>query len=416
MSELKDLSWEIQETVEPLPFEDLQRRGVRRRHRRQALAGAGVAAATAIAVLVVLLPFGNTPGTEKPPIATLPTAPVSVPVDQAAFALAHAKGSHLMSMTLASPSRWAAGWISASCATGTGGCTSVAVLTRDGVKAFAPVRVSHYATVQDGDEVIAVAGPENLDQGKNDPSWSNATMVRLTDQGLVQKPLRWAAPTTTFAPGEILIDTITQTGEVMVLNPGQGTLRLLRIDGTNYAGSPTRDDTGRWWLVAGKNDPPTSEIRWTDDGKTWNRKELDPANGAAKIAVSSDGNTIVASSGGDGATPEPIIKMLISTDRGATWQQVTSTPWGRVGGPVVFNDRSAVLLGQPSADDPEGTIPSIYTITGNRAKTLGKAPALLQDLTGNEQLLYGITLGSPSATQVASSTDRGKTWEFAEPR
>jgi hypothetical protein len=184
----------------------------------------------------------------------------------------------------------------------------------------------------------------------------------------------------------------------------------------DYAASPTRDDTGRWWLVAGKRDPVTSEIRWTDDGKTWNRKELDPANGAGMIAVSQDGNTIIANSGGDGATPEPIIKMLMSTDRGASWQPVASAPWGRVGGPIVFSDRSAVLLGQPSANDPEDTIPSIYTITGSRAKVLGKAPGLLEDLNGNEELLYGIKRGSPNPTQFATSADRGRTWEFAEPR
>ncbi|TDO44026.1 hypothetical protein EV643_11749 [Kribbella sp. VKM Ac-2527] len=46
MSELKELSWSVQEKVEPVPFEQLERRGIRRRRRKQALAGVGVAAAT----------------------------------------------------------------------------------------------------------------------------------------------------------------------------------------------------------------------------------------------------------------------------------------------------------------------------------------------------------------------------------
>jgi hypothetical protein len=44
MSELKELSWSVPETVRPVPFEQLERRGVRRRRRRQVAAGAGVAA------------------------------------------------------------------------------------------------------------------------------------------------------------------------------------------------------------------------------------------------------------------------------------------------------------------------------------------------------------------------------------
>ncbi|QNE20814.1 hypothetical protein F1D05_26500 [Kribbella qitaiheensis] len=65
MSELKDLAWSVQESVEPMPFEDLQRRGIRRRRRRQVLIGAGTAVATATAVLAVLLPLGGSVGARR---------------------------------------------------------------------------------------------------------------------------------------------------------------------------------------------------------------------------------------------------------------------------------------------------------------------------------------------------------------
>lgn len=412
MSELKDLSWAVQESVEPLPFEQLERRGVRRRRRRQALAGAGAAAAATLAVLAVLLPFEAKTGTEKPPVATVPTAPVSLlpspTIDRAAQALANDKGAMLVATTTITPARWSATWMKCP----TEQCNFAAVLSRDGQKAFAPVRKSGYVTLQAGDEAIAVAGPTGTPFSAADRSWSDTLLVRWTADGLSKTKLHWAEPTNSFRSDEILTD---QFGELLVLNPANSSLRKLEWQADEYASSPVRDSTGRWWLVKGQSgDSTDSYIAWTDDGgKTWDQTLLDPDNGASYVAVSQDGQTIVASSGGDGSTPEAIIKLKMSTDRGATWRPVTNLPWGRAGGPVAFDDHTAVLLGQQDSANPAL---SLYSIIGGAAKKLDSAPPnLLEGLTGDGRALYSTKVESPT-TKVATSPDRGKTWTTFEPR
>lgn len=77
----------------------------------------------------------------------------------------------------------------------------------------------------------------------------------------------------------------------------------------------------------------------------------------------------------DGATLEAIATQKMSTDRGAHWTTVTNTPWARGGGPVAFNDGTAVMLGLT-------------------AYSSSRRPRL----------------------KVATSPDRGKTWQSFEPR
>ena len=170
MSELKELSWDVQETVRPLPFEALERRGIRRRHRRQALTGAGVVAAVAIAVLAALLPLGNVTGTEKPPTAG---NPASIPVDQAAEKLIHDKKSGGVGIAFATPTRWASVWSSAQ-----PGYTwnYAAVLSRDGVRTTAPVRKNQYVVLRAGDEALALSMPTSM-KG-SDPTWAQSVLDR----------------------------------------------------------------------------------------------------------------------------------------------------------------------------------------------------------------------------------------------
>jgi len=159
MSELKELSWEVQETVRPVPFEALERRGIRRRHRRQALTGAAVVAAVTIAVLAAVLPLGNVTGTEKPPTAG--------PVDHAAEKLIHDKKASAFDIAFATPTRWASSvWSSPDYA---------AVLSRDGVRTTAPVRKNPYVVLRAGDEALALSMPPSM-KG-SDPTWAQAVMT-----------------------------------------------------------------------------------------------------------------------------------------------------------------------------------------------------------------------------------------------
>jgi hypothetical protein len=411
MSELKDLSWAVQETVEPPGFEQLERRGVRRRRRRQALTSAGVVGVAALAVLAVLLPFGTKAGTEKPPVATIPTAPSVPPVDKDAQKLVNDPAAMIGAARMATPTRWAATWMLCPA----DDCSFAAVLHRDGQQAYAPVRKQGYVTLQDGDEAIAVAGPTGTPLSQNDKFWADTLLVRWTASGLSKTRLHWAKPTKTFQPGEILTD---QFGELLVLNPAESTLRKLEWSADQYASSPVLDSTGRWWLVTGTSgDAPDSWVSWTDNGgKTWEQTLLDPDNGASIVTVSPDGQTVLASSGGDGSTPEAIVTMKMSTDRGAHWSTVTGAPWGRASGPIAFDDHTATLLGQ---QDPDSATLSIYTIAEGKATLVTSAPATqLDNLYGDGDLLYSTTAsttGAP-ATKLATSSDHGKTWKFFEPR
>jgi len=420
MSDLKNLSWSVQETVEPVPFEEIQHRGVRRRHRRQALAGLGVATATTVAVLAALLPFGDKARLDGPPVATVPTAkpspgqisPITPPVD--AQNVIRAADADVQTILMATPTRWVASW--ASCSKEP--CRYAAVLSRDGATATTPVRQDPYITLQAGDEAIAVAGPS-----RKDSDWGRSLLVRLTAAGKSETALDVIKASSTFSADEILTNRLDPSGAVMVLNLQDATVRPLELaPGHEGAKSPVRDSTGRWWLVIGQSQSGSrSDLAWTDDGgKYWNQALIDPDNPGSTVAVSQDGRTIVASSWMDGATFEAIGTMVMSTDAGATWKKVTDKPWARGGGPVAFNDGTAVMLGLTTAD----LSPSLYVIAGDGRSTLRNGvPDQLDDIAGDGRLLYGRRVQNPHttmigthATMVATSTDRGETWSQFEPR
>ncbi|TCC64355.1 hypothetical protein E0H73_08070 [Kribbella pittospori] len=394
MSELKDLAWSVQEVVEPPVFEQLERRGVRRRHRKQLVVAATVAAAMVAAVLFAVLPSGSSPSPDRP--VAPPTAPFA--------------WNNVASPALVSPTRWAAGWDD--CSTPPV-CRYAAVVNRDGKKATAPVRSVPYATFRSGDEVIAVSGPEGERLTPGDQSWSRTVLLRSTSRGVVQTALRYAAPTRTIRAGEILTDQILG-GRLVVLNPADSTLRPFEIPGLQTAWSTARDETGRWWVVGGvlgeefggtPGSASRSDIYWSDDdGKNWQQALLHPDQPGSTLSVSPDGRTIVAVS----ANAEEIATVRMSTDRGAHWATVQTPQWSKGVYPVAFDDGTAVALGQP-ADHPT---PELYTLSDGHARLVNGVPDLLTYLAGDEQLMYGPQDQNGVATRAAVSTDRGKTWSF----
>jgi hypothetical protein len=305
---------------------------------------------------------------------------------------------------------WSAAW--ADCKSTP--CRYGAAVSRNGLSLASPSGSLRFTALRVGVEPIAVAGPSGDVLTPTDPTWPKTVLFRYDGRQLIQSVLHYADPTDTFGPDEILTTRLGGNGELRVLNLQDSTLRKLQPSGLEDARSPVRDNTGRWWVVTGKsNSGSRGDIAWTDDGgRTWGKALLDPGNPAAEIAVSPNGRTVVASSWVDGATLEAIGLLRISTDRGAHWTTVANKPWARGGGPVAFDDGSAVMLGQ-AISDPS---PSLYGISAGRAKLLNGVPDRMDDLAGDGQLLYGIQLESPTAQKVATSTDRGKTWRAFEPR
>ncbi|TDW14514.1 hypothetical protein [Kribbella kalugense] len=404
MSELKELSWEVQETVQPLPFEALERRGIRRRHRRQALTGAGVVAAVTIAVLAAVLPLGNVTGTEKPPTA-------SIPVDQAAENLIHDKKSGAAGITFATPTRWGAVWTSPQ-----PGNTwnNAAVLSRDGVRTTAPVRKNQYDVLRVGDELLALAMPTSM-KG-SDPSWAQAVMVGLTDQGRVEKKVHWAPPTSEFGQGDVLL----AYGTLRALNPETGTLREVKIPGVDNAGQPQQDTTGRWWVVGAKNSG-VGNIYWTDDhGKTWDHSVISPGRVNGRLGVSPDGRTLVVIPGfdphkmgglsPDGKTLVPAktsddqVPLRLSTDRGEHWTTVAIRDETYLQSPVAFDNGTGLALYQKGKD---------RELLRPGAGTPFTPPTDLGDLTAAGDFVYGAQY---NGNQAIVSTDHGKTWKYFAPR
>ncbi len=391
MSELKELSWDVQETIQPLPFEALERRAIRRRHRRQALTGAGVVAAVTIAVLAAVLPLGNVTGTEKPPTAG---TPASIPVDQAAEKLIRDKKSGAAAIAFGTPKRWASVWSSPQ-----PGYTwnYAAVLSRDGVRTTAPVRKNPYFVLRAGGEALALSMPTSM-KG-SDPSWAQSVMVRLTDQGRVEKTLRWAPPTSEFADGDVLL----ASGTLRALNLETGTLREVKIPGIDNAYEPYRDTTGRWWLVGAKNSG-VGNIYWTDDsGKTWDHSVISPGRMGGRLGVSPDGKTMVAIPGSKPGTPGGLVPLRLSTDRGEHWTTVATRNSPYLQSPVAFDNGTGLALYQ-------GKKRELLRPGAGAAFT---PPADLGELAGVGEFVYGMQY---NGNQAITSADHGKTWKYFEPR
>ncbi|MFC0627315.1 WD40/YVTN/BNR-like repeat-containing protein [Kribbella deserti] len=400
MSELKDLAWSVQEQVEPAPFDAIQRKGTKRRHRKQLLAAAGVGAATAVAILAVLLPT-ELRRSESPPVATQPnTSATAQPgPSREGEALIKSADATLDRFHYGTSASWMAGW--SDCEPQP--CRWAARLHRDGVSVATSVRNFAFTPVQYGDEVHAIALPQNKASG--DP-----LMASLTNLGYQERPLRNVAATSTFGSGEVLIGA----GELRVLNVANATLRPLRLPFNEVAHSPVQGPNNRWWIVsqaAGASTSTPWHISWTDDGgKSWKRHAVTDGHRPSRVAVSHDGQTVIATSWKDGATVEAIGSMVLSSDGGKTWRKVTGHPFARLAGPVAFGGGTGVIVGQGGELNAP---PTAYRINSNgtAVKTDGW-PQLRDDLAGDGKLLYG----KSGPTSVAVSNNRGKDWQTVTPR
>jgi hypothetical protein len=399
MSELKSLAWTVQEKVETMPFEQLERRGVRRRHRRQALVVTGIAAATAAVLVAVLLPAGRT-DTEPAPVAPLPTPTMDKPGDT----VVGAADAAIDSISMASPVRWAAAW--RSCPNGAA-CSYAAVLhVDDGGKSVTSARSQPYTTAQVGSDVIAIAAPSSERLTRDDPGWESAGFIRVNADGMTSSALRYAAPTATWKAGEILTDRIVP-GQTVIVNLEDETLRMLEM--VDYK-SPVVDSTGRTWFLTGTG---RADVAWTDDnGKHWGSDLLDPDNQSGRVAVSPDGRTVVATSFKTEGKIQVVSTMKMSTDRGAHWTTVQNYASSCDAGPVAFDDGTALVLGARANDSSS----RMYRIGDGKATPLASAPTSITGLYGESRWLYGPQPGGPGGPRVATSTDRGTTWRYVVAR
>jgi hypothetical protein len=399
MSDLKDLAWSVQEKISPPPFEQLERRGVRRQRRRRALVAT---VAASVVVLAAVLPWSDRLGTEQPTIAPS-VPPLLQGSDPEGEALVRGANADVVQATITTSNNWGALWSDCQSA-----CTYAAVLRRDGVKATTPVRKVAYQTLQFGNEVMAVAGPEGEQLAPDDPTWSQSVLFRLTDRGPDASSLRYAEPSKTFDADEILIDSFV-SGGLVILNPEESTVRPLVLPGVDKPLSADRDSTGRWWVLSGELGS-RGDIHWTDDGgETWHRTLLDPDNAGNSLDVSPNGRVIAATSMD---TNERIATMKLSTDRGATWTTVNTPRLVRAAGPVVSDDGTIMLLGGTEADPT----PTLYRLADGQVLPVADAAGRLRDLASNGTMLWGPAIGAATSVRIATTTDRGQSWNSFQPR
>lgn len=353
----------------------------------------GVVAAVTAVVLAVVVSVTSRTAPAQPPLAIAPTI-----VGKQGSAVVNADRAQVQAIAMVTRNRWAAGW--ADCISGPT-CRYTAVIDRDGSTASAPEWPVPYATLRSGSEAFAVAPPP---EGTLD---GDATVLfRLTYDGPVTSRLRYRLPTRTFERGEILTDQIVP-GRIVVVNPADWTVRMLDTRGTR---SPSCDRTGRCWMLAGI---ARTDIIWTDDGgKTWGAEPLDRKNQLGRLAVSPDGRTVVTTSVAVGSVTETVTTMRISSDRGEHWTTVEQVPSRLDTAPIAFNDGTALMLGGRSGDPK----PRLYRITGGTARLEPGFPGDLSDLSGDAGLLYGPEVPKRRTTEVALSTDQGKSWTKFSPR
>ncbi|TDW15327.1 hypothetical protein EV650_6809 [Kribbella kalugense] len=352
----------------------------------------GVLAATTSVVIATLVWISHRTGADDAPVAMEPAAAGRAGID-----VVNAERAQVLSMTMVTRNRWAAGW--SDCTTAPN-CRYAAVVDRDGARATAPEWPVPYATLQAGDEAIAVAPPR-----EGTLTGGAALMFRLTYDGPVLTRLRYRLPTSTFQPDEILTDQIVP-GRIVVVNPKEFTVRMLQTRGTR---SPVCDTTGRCWMLTGIG---RTDIVWTDDGgKTWRAQALDSHNQLGELAVSPDGSTLLTTSIIVGDSGQAVAKMRISKDRGATWTVVQHPPATLTAPPLAFDDGTALMLGGPA-----GARPRLYRVRDTSANLDKGYPGDLADLSGDDHLIYGFEVPKRRTTEVVLSTDQGATWTKFAPR
>jgi hypothetical protein len=177
----------------------------------------------------------------------------------------------------------------------------------------------------------------------------------------------------------------------------------VKIPGIDNAYDPYRDTTGRWWLVGAKNSG-VGNIYWTDDfGKTWDHSVISPGRTGGSLAVSPDGNTLVAIPGHKPGPPTGEVPLRLSTDRGRHWTTVAARNSPYLSSPVAFDNGTGLALYQgknrellrPGAGAP-------FT-----------PPPDLGGLSAVGEFVYGMQY---NGNQAITSTDHGKSWKHFELR
>jgi hypothetical protein len=259
------------------------------------------------------------------------------------------------------------------------------------------VRKNPYDVLRVGDELLALAMPTSM-KG-SDPTWAQAVMVGLTDQGRVEKKVHWAPPTGEFGQGDVLL----AYGTLRALNPETGTLREVKIPGIDNAYDPQRDTTGRWWLVGAKNSG-VGNIYWTDDhGKTWGHSVISPGRVRGSLGVSPDGRTLVMIPGTKPGPTDELLPLRLSTDRGEHWTTVASRNSPYLQSPVAFDNGTGLALYQGKKRE----------LLRPGAGTPLTPPTDLGGLTAVGDFVYGLQY---NGNQAITSADHGKTWKYFLPR
>lgn len=121
--------------------------------------------------------------------------------------------------------------------------------------------------------------------------------------------------------------TVRDGDRFNVVDPGTGNAwALLQPDDVERIDSPVIDDTGRVWAIGSQFAAASgaNEVIWTDDPETgWQRFRFDTErNLPGRVVV--QGEHVVATSAGDGATIAPVEKFAVSADRGSSWTVLES--------------------------------------------------------------------------------------------
>ncbi|GAA2801283.1 WD40/YVTN/BNR-like repeat-containing protein [Kribbella solani] len=352
----------------------------------------GVLAVVTSLVLAVLAATGHRGETGADPVVISPAA-----AGRPGNAVVNASRAQVLSMTMVTRNRWAAGW--SDCTSGPN-CKYAAVIDRDGARATAPEWPVPYVTLKSGNEAIAIAPPR-----EGTLTGDTTMMYQLTYDGPLLTRMRYRLSTSTFQRGEILSDRIVP-GRIVVVNPQESSVRMLDTRGTR---SPVCDRTSRCWVLGGIG---RTDVLWTDDGgRTWGTRALDSHNQLGQLAVSPNGRTLVMTAVTVGDNGQTVASMRISTDRGGSWRTVDHPPPALNTPPLAFDDGTALMLGGRGGERPR-----LYRVRDGAANLDRGYPGDLADLEGDAQLMYGFEVPKRRTTEVVLSTDQGKTWTKFAPR
>jgi hypothetical protein len=400
MSDLKELAWHVQTTVDDVDFARLVRRGRRRKLRNRALAGTtvGLMIATAALSTGTAMPWQDE--LSSPAGQSGMGSPITL---RPGRDIAHDPGAELRQFFQLASGRWVALWESC---TLSHGCQRTVASKQDGSVAFTTGTV-------DFPHLGSVSGTVFGYRVSENPAEAPKLIV-VTSDGPVERDLAVQAATERF-DDELIVAGFRGNGPA-VFDLSHSSARPLTMPSglEKMKERPVRDSSGRWWVLTA--DGP-SYVAWTDDGgSSWERHLLE--NGPAYVggvSVSPNGQTVLVHSFHRDGTGV----LQLSHDRGRTWSTVDGNPWTAEGSMVAFDDGTALMLGRGPGireDQPQ----RLYRIgTDGKVAQVSGAPAGLSTLAGTGSQLSGLVTeeGARSETlRVAVSKDAGKSWQTFEPR